>query len=49
MGGDSPAKEVKKDLSKSDFVVVCGYGSVGKMVCDVLDRKFIKYVALDIR
>jgi len=39
--------EEKIELTKTDFVVVCGYGRVGKMVCDVLDRKFIRYIAID--
>lgn len=29
------------------FVLVLGYGRVGKMVCDMLERKHIKYVAID--
>lgn len=41
-----PASE-ELDFGASDHVVVCGYGRVGKMVCDVLDKKFIKYVAVD--
>ena len=31
----------------SDFVLVCGYGRIGKMICDMLDQNFIKYVAID--
>jgi voltage-gated potassium channel Kch len=33
--------------SADDFVIVCGYGRVGKMVCDMLDRKMIRYIVLD--
>ena len=29
------------------YVLVCGYGRVGKTVCDMLQRKNIKYVAVD--
>ena len=46
IGDDEDAKEVKEDTA-SDFVFVCGYGRVGKMVCDMLDKKFIRYVAID--
>ena len=46
-GGDSPAKEVKSDTAKSDFVIICGFGRVGKMVADILDRKLIRYIAID--
>jgi CPA2 family monovalent cation:H+ antiporter-2 len=45
LGQDRDANEIKES---DDFVVVVGYGVVGKVVCDLLDRKFIKYVGLDI-
>lgn len=45
LGQDRDANEIKES---DDFVVVIGYGVVGKVVCDLLDRKFIKYVGLDI-
>eukprot|EP00595_Chromulina_sp_UTEXLB2642_P002833 CAMPEP_0196761928 /NCGR_PEP_ID=MMETSP1095-20130614/1242_1 /TAXON_ID=96789 ORGANISM="Chromulina nebulosa, Strain UTEXLB2642" /NCGR_SAMPLE_ID=MMETSP1095 /ASSEMBLY_ACC=CAM_ASM_000446 /LENGTH=334 /DNA_ID=CAMNT_0042112037 /DNA_START=1214 /DNA_END=2218 /DNA_ORIENTATION=- len=35
------------DVTKDSFVFVCGYGRVGKMICDMLDRMFIRYVAVD--
>ena len=35
------------DSSTVDFVLVCGYGRVGKMICDLLDRKFIRYIAIE--
>ena len=35
------------NFGSSEFVVVCGYGRVGKMVCDILDKKFIRYIAID--
>jgi hypothetical protein len=41
-----PASE-ELEFGTSDHIVVGGYGRVGKMVCDVLDKKFIKYVAID--
>lgn len=47
IGQDSEAKEIT-DEPNSEFVVVVGYGIVGKVVCDLLDRKFIKYVGLEV-
>ena len=37
------------DITEEDsgFVVVVGYGVVGKVVCDLLDRKLIKYVGME--
>jgi monovalent cation:H+ antiporter-2, CPA2 family len=46
VGADAEGKAMKE--TQSDFVVVCGYGRIGKMVCDLLDKKFINYVAFDI-
>jgi monovalent cation:H+ antiporter-2, CPA2 family len=45
LGQDRDANEIKES---TDFTVVVGYGAVGKVVCDVLDLKFIKYVGLDV-
>lgn len=45
LGQDRDANEIKES---DDFTVVVGYGAVGKVVCDLLDRKFIKYVGLDV-
>ena len=45
LGQDRDANEIKES---EDFAVVVGYGVVGKVVCDLLDRKFIKYVGLEI-
>jgi CPA2 family monovalent cation:H+ antiporter-2 len=45
MGQDSDAEEMKSD--SKDFVLVAGYGRVGKMVCDMLDRIPVRYIALD--
>jgi len=44
LGEDRDANEIK---GSDDFVVVAGYGAVGKVVCDMLDQKLIKYVGLD--
>ena len=44
LGQDRDANEIKE---KDDFVVVIGYGAVGKVVCDLLDRKFINYVGIE--
>lgn len=46
VGADAEGKAIKD--TQSDFVVVCGYGRIGKMVCDLLDKKFIPYVAFDV-
>jgi len=37
------------DMAKKEknLVVVVGYGRVGKTVCDVLDKKLVKYIAVD--
>eukprot|EP00543_Licmophora_paradoxa_P006703 CAMPEP_0202443416 /NCGR_PEP_ID=MMETSP1360-20130828/2688_1 /ASSEMBLY_ACC=CAM_ASM_000848 /TAXON_ID=515479 /ORGANISM="Licmophora paradoxa, Strain CCMP2313" /LENGTH=805 /DNA_ID=CAMNT_0049059099 /DNA_START=108 /DNA_END=2525 /DNA_ORIENTATION=- len=45
LGQDSDAREIKES---DDFAVVVGYGAVGKVVCDLLDRKLIKYVGVEI-
>lgn len=45
LGQDRDASEIKES---DDFAVVIGYGAVGKVVCDLLDRKLTKYVAIDI-
>ena len=45
LGQDRDANEIKES---DDFAVVVGYGAVGKVVCDLLDRRFIKYVGLEI-
>lgn len=44
VGQDVEAKEIKK---REGFVVVCGYGRIGRLVCDLLDKKFIPYVAFE--
>lgn len=45
LGQDRDANEIKES---DDFAVVIGYGAVGKVVCDLLDRKYTKYVAIEI-
>jgi voltage-gated potassium channel Kch len=45
LGQDRDATEIKRS---DDFVVVAGYGAVGKVVCDMLDRKLIRYECLDL-
>ena len=45
LGQDEDAEQI---LSERDYVVVVGYGTVGKVVTDLLDRKFIKYVGLEV-
>jgi voltage-gated potassium channel Kch len=44
----SQSREANEIKESDDFVVVVGYGIVGKVVCDLLDRKFVKYVGLEI-
>lgn len=44
LGQDRDASEIKES---EGFAVVVGYGAVGKIVCNLLDRKLIKYVGLD--
>jgi monovalent cation:H+ antiporter-2, CPA2 family len=47
LGQDSHTEAVKSEMKSDNFVVVCGYGRIGKMVCDMLDRKFVRYIAID--
>jgi len=44
LGQDRDANEIKES---DDFAVVIGYGAVGKVVCDLLDRKLVKYVGIE--
>lgn len=32
---------------QGDFVFICGYGKVGQIICEMLDRKFIPYVVIE--
>jgi len=45
LGQDKEAVELKES---DDFVIVIGYGIVGKVVTDLLDRKFIRYQCLEV-
>jgi monovalent cation:proton antiporter-2 (CPA2) family protein len=45
LGQDRDASEI---ADSDDFAVVIGYGAVGKVVCDLLDRKLIKYVGIEV-
>jgi CPA2 family monovalent cation:H+ antiporter-2 len=45
LGQDRDANEISES---EDFAVVIGYGAVGKVVCDLFDRKLIKYVGIDV-
>jgi len=40
-------KDSAEIISEGDFVIVCGHGRIGKVVCDVLDEKLLKYIVLD--
>jgi len=46
MGTDRDASEITNE--SDEFVVVVGYGVVGQVVCDLLDRKLIPYVGLEV-
>lgn len=43
---DEP-KSQTHTISSNNFIFVCGYGRIGKMICDMLDRKLIRYVAIE--
>jgi len=45
IGNDKESDEIKE---REDFVVVVGYGRIGRLVCDLLDKKFIPYVAFEV-
>ncbi|GMH61225.1 hypothetical protein TrRE_jg7946 [Triparma retinervis] len=45
LGEDQEAKEIK---GSDDFVVVVGYGVVGKIVCDLLDMKFQRFIGIEL-
>jgi len=45
-GQDEEALEITDD-DDAGFVAVVGYGVVGRVVCDLLDKKFIKYVGME--
>lgn len=44
VGGDSESDEIRQG---GEFVVVCGYGRIGRLVCELLGKKFINFVAFD--
>lgn len=44
VGGDSESDEIRQG---DGFVVVCGYGRIGRLVCELLGKKFINFVAFD--
>lgn len=45
VGLDKEGKDIKEDAG---LIVVCGYGRIGKVVCEVLDKKMIRYIAFDV-
>ena len=47
MGQDDDALEITDTAKDSGFVVVVGYGVVGKVVCDLLDAKLFKYTVME--
>lgn len=44
LGEDKEAKEIQVS---GDFVAVVGFGTVGKVVCDLLDRKFQRFIGIE--
>ncbi|CAM9424650.1 unnamed protein product, partial [Ectocarpus sp. 13 AM-2016] len=40
LGGDSESDEIRQG---DGFVVVCGYGRIGRLVCELLGKKFINF------
>ena len=47
-GDTAEAKMVTNDMLKDkDFVLVVGYGRMGKLVCELFDKKLIPYMAFD--
>jgi len=45
LGQDSEANEIRES---NDFAIVVGYGKVGRLVCELLDKKLINYVGLEL-
>ena len=45
LGQDKEAQEIQVS---GDFVVVIGYGTVGKIVCAVLDKSFQRYIGIEV-
>jgi len=47
VGQDTDSQELVKG-DQGELVVVCGYGRIGRVVCEVLDRKFIRYIVFEV-
>merc|ERR1711988_2047605 len=46
--GTTEAQKVTTDLTKDkEFALVVGYGRMGKLVCELFDKKLIPYMAFD--
>jgi hypothetical protein len=43
----SEGKSSNSNSIQGDFVFICGYGKVGQIICEMLDRKFIPYVVIE--
>ncbi|GMH86975.1 hypothetical protein TrVE_jg3492 [Triparma verrucosa] len=44
LGQDKEAQEIQVS---GDFVAVVGFGTVGKVVCDLLDRRFQRFIGIE--
>lgn len=44
--GQEEGEHVSHEYQK-DFIVICGHGRIGKLICQLLDRKFMKYLIFD--
>lgn len=44
--GQEEDEHVSHEYQK-DFIVICGHGRIGKLICQLLDRKLLKYLIFD--
>lgn len=42
-----PTQKIPSPAEDGDFVLIIGFGRVGKMICDILDRQFIRYIVVE--
>jgi len=46
-GEDDETKSMLESLRPNEFIIVCGYGRTGQVVCEFLDSKNIRYIVFD--